>query len=168
MFSWLLCAVHVRACVHRVLGACGGAPEEASARRTIRWDVGGGQVAVVVKCQDAWTAFVTSFANERLGLAAAHDPLWEELLQTVQPADRWDVEHLTEGPEGGLSGAALLHLLQQQNVLQHAASWSHVSVDMSCGSIGQVCHSAPRSLPCHAMPPAVAAAVCSASRVQYV
>ena len=123
---------------------------------------------MVVKCQDAWTAFVTSFANERLGLAAAHDPLWEELLQTVQPADRWDVEHLTEGPEGGLSGAALLHLLQQQNVLQHAASWSHVSVDMSCGSIGQVCHSAPRSLPCHAMPPAVAAAVCSASRVQYV
>lgn len=99
---------------------------------------GGGQLAVVLTCQDVCTAFTTSFANEKLGLAAAHKPLWKEALQTVRAADRWDFEHLAEGPQEGLSGAGLLHLLQQDNVLQHAASWSHVSVEIYCSSTENV------------------------------
>jgi hypothetical protein len=93
---------------------------------------------VMMKCQDVCTAFTTSFAKERLSLTAAHQPLWEEALQTVGVADRWDVEQMEEGPTGGLFGAGLLHLLQQENVLQHSASWRHASVEINCSAMDQV------------------------------
>ena len=98
---------------------------------------------MVVTCQDVSIAFTTSFANEKLGLAAAHRPLWEEALQAVQPADRWDFEQLVDGPQGGLSGAGLLHLLQPRSVLQHAASWGHVSFEVACSSTEKVCDKSP-------------------------
>lgn len=95
-------------------------------------------MTVVLTCQDACTAFSTSFSSEKLALSAAHKPLWEETLQTVCSASRWDFEQLTEGPPEGLSGAGLLHLLQQDNVLQHAVSWSHISLELACSSATKV------------------------------